>query len=808
VRFTPASSKPHLLSIGNFDFSYAYSQITQNSPVILQNTVTKKRGGLGYSFSGQSKYIEPFRKYIKTQTPWLALIRDFNFNLRPSFLSFRADVNRQFAEFIPRIVNTIDSKVDRVDTTYDKYFTYDRFYGMRWDLTRSLNVDFNAVNNARVDEPAGRIDTKEKKDTVRDNFLSGGRNTLYQQKATLNYNIPLNKLPLTDWINARYSYGTSYNWVGASRLALNLGNVIENSQENNLNAQFNFASLYAKSKWLRALDNIPSPKPKTDPKKPADVKDVPKKPNALGITIPTKEEVTKGLKGKKRREALKKWRQMKRDARNAEKMQNANQPVELNGFTRAAGKIITMVRNVNLQYGENYKSRVPGYKDSTKFLGQNWSTMAPGLDYIFGKQPDSNWLNRKGEQGLMTRDSTFNFLYKQSFEQRFNITAQLEPIRELMIDINLDKTFTKDYTELYKDTTGSTGLRHLSPAANGGFSISYIAFNTLFGSQNPNEISETFKTFQDNRLIISRRVAEANPYWQALPAGQKFTADGYAKGYNRYAQDVLVPAFIAAYTKKDPNSISLLKQSNPNISANPFSGYMPKPNWKLTYTGLSKAPAIARIFNNIVITHGYNGTLSMNSFNSALLYQDPFRFSAPGFVDTVSGNYIPYFLVPNITLKEGFEPLIGMDLTTNDQLNVKFEYRKSRLLSLSLIDYQLTESRNTEWNIGVGFRKKGVKLPFTIPGTKGKKLENDLNFRLDITMRDMATSNSRLDQSNAYGTGGQKEFSLLPSIDYVINNRINVKFFFDQRKVTPYISTSAPITNTRAGINVRISLAQ
>ncbi len=807
VHFLSGSSKPSLLNISNFDFNYSYSQLSQSSPLVLQNKVTKQRGGFGYNYVGQSAYIEPFKNIIKTRTPWLALFRDFNFNLKPSFLSFRADINRQYGEFIPRIVNIADSKVERVDTTYDKYYTFDRFYGLRWDLARSLNLDFNAINNARIDEPFGRIDTKAKKDTVRQNLFSGGRNTMYQQKATLNYTIPLNKLPFTDWITARYSYGTSYNWIGASRLALNLGNIIENSQENNLNAQFNFASLYNKSKFLRALETAPPPKPKNDPKKPADVKDAPKK-SALGTTIPTKAEVVKGLTGKKRRDALKKWRQQKRDARIAERMLKANEPVEISGFARAAGGILTMVRNVNVQYSENYHSRLPGYTDSTKLLGQNWSTMAPGLDYVFGKQPDSNWLNQKASKGLFTHDSTFNFMVRQTFDQRFSITAELEPVRDLRIDLNLDKTFTKDYSELFKDTTGKGSLNHLSPVANGGFSVSYIAFNTLFGQHNPNEISETFKTFENNRQIISRRVAEQNPYWQALPAGQKFTADGFARGYNRYAQDVLVPAFIAAYTGKDAGSFPLIKQSNSKISSNPFSGIMPKPNWKLNYSGLTKNEAISKVFSNIIITHGYNGTLSMNSFNSALLYQDPFKLSAPGFIDTVSGNYIPYFLVPNITLKEGFEPLIGIDVTTVNQLNVKFEYRKSRLLTLSLIDYQLSESNSTDWTFGIGFRKKGVNLPFKIPGFKGKKLENDLNMKLDISVRDVSNSNSRLDQANAYGTGGQKDISIQPSIDYVINNRINIKFFFDQRKVIPYISTSAPMTNTRAGVNIRISLAQ
>ncbi len=157
-------------------------------------------------------------------------------------------------------------------------------------------------------------------------------------------------------------------------------------------------------------------------------------------------------------------------------------------------------------------------------------------------------------------------------------------------------------------------------------------------------------------------------------------------------------------------------------------------------------------------------------------------------------------------MQEKFEPLIGIDVTTTKQLNLKFEYRKSRLLSLSLIDYQLMESRSTEWIFGFNWRKRGVNLPFRLPGSNSKKLQNDLNLKLDLSMRDVSTSNSRLDQSNAYGTGGQKEILISPAVDYVLNNRINIKFFFDQRKVIPYISTSAPSTNTRAGVSVRISL--
>jgi cell surface protein SprA len=794
VRFNTNTTKNRLWNISNFDFSYSFTKIEESTPLILKNEIVRHKGGFGYTYNGKPRYIEPFKKLMTRSSNWFNLIKDFNVNYVPSLIGFRADVNRQFGEFVPRIVNSYDNfKVDRVDTTFDKYFSFDRYYNLRWDVTRSLNLDFSAVNNARIDEPYGRLDTKAKRDTVRENFLKGGRNVLYNQRAALTYTLPLSKLPLTDWINATYNYKTAYNWIGASRLALNLGNIIENEKGNGLTAEFDFARLYGKSKFLRSLD---------DPNSSGD-----NIPNPV-LNLPSKADATRGLTGKAKDSALAKWRTDYTAAKNAYQEAKSKQKKDVGGALKTVGKFFTLVRRGSLNYTETYRSRVPGYTDSTQFIGQNFRTMQPGLDYVFGRQPDTNWLNQKAREGAITKDPTFNLLFRQSFEQKLSLNARLEPFREFSIDLNMDKTFTKDYSELFKDTIGTGNFSHLSPYANGGFSVSYISFKTLFKSFKPNEVSETFKQFEANRLVVSKRLAQTNPYWQSLPASQKFGPDGFATGYNRYAQDVLIPAFLAAYSGKDPNNVALVNQSNSQIKSNPFSGIKALPNWRVSYTGLTRIPALAKTFSAITLAHGYTGTLSMNSFTSALQFRDPFRYGIPGFIDTVSGNYVPFFLVPNITMSEQFAPLISIDVTTTNQLNLRFEYRKSRTLSLSLIDYQLSEQKSTEWVVGTTFRKRGFTLPFKLPFMKGKKLENDLNFRLDLSMRDDAQSNSRLDQANAYSTGGQKVITIQPSVDYILNNRINVKLFFDQRRVVPYISTSAPITNTRAGVQIRISLAQ
>ncbi|HEY8396487.1 MAG TPA: cell surface protein SprA, partial [Flavihumibacter sp.] len=770
-KLNTSGKQPKIYSVENFDVSYSYTKVERFSPLIESEEMARHRAGLGYNFTGTPKYWEPFRRTFKGPTKWYDLIKDFNVNYAPSLLSFRADMNRQFGAIRPR---NVGGPKGMIPETYDKYFTFDRYYNLRWDITRSLNIDFSAVNRARVDEDSGRLDRNERR-RMWQLFWRGGRNVTYDQTANITYTLPTTKLPILDWTTVRVGYTARYNWLTASQdeFAKSLGNYITNAQEKNLAGELDFTRLYAKSRWLRALD--------------WDAPQAPKAPAA-----PAASDTSKTAKVKRKRDP--------------------NDLPELSGFVKVVGRIITSVKRVSIQYSETGSTALAGYTDSSKFLGMNTRSMAPGWGFVFGKQPDTSFINDFARKGLITNNPLLNNLNRQDFNQRLNITAQLMPIRDLMIDVNLDKTFGKNYSELYKDTVGNGSFARLSPYLAGSFSVSYISFQTLFGKFEPNKVTETFKRFQENRFILSERNAVKNPYWQQLDPTEQRLSDGYYTGYGRYAQDVLIPAFIAAYTNKDPRSVGLIEQNNSNVRSNPFRNIMPKPNWRVTYTGLTRLPALEKTFTNLTLTHAYNSTLSMNSFNNNLLYEDPLLLNAPGFIDTATGNFYPYFLVPNISISEAFAPFIDVDMQFTNFLTLRFEYKKSRQLSLSLIDFQLSESRSEEFTVGVGWRKRGLNLPFKVklPGSKeaSKELSNDLNMRLDLGLRDDATANSRLDQETALPTAGQKVVTISPSIDYVLNNRINVRLFFDQRRTIPKISTSAPITTTRAGLQIRISLAQ
>jgi cell surface protein SprA len=755
--------KLKIWSLENFDFSYSYTRTDHHNPIAIEDELAVYKGGLGYNFAGTPKFWEPFKKMIKSKSPWYALVKDFNLNPVPAVLTFRGDVVRQYGAYQARDVG---GGKYQIPETFDKFFTIDRTYIVRWDITRSFNIDFAADNKSWVDEDSGRLDKAQKKQ-MWDNFLKGGRTIQYNQTANFTYTVPTNKLPALDWTTLRIGYGSSYQWTGATTLAIDLGNSIQNTQKKDVSADLNFTRLYAKWRLLRELDQQAKGPPPNLPGR---------KNDSLKQKLPPPPD-NSDLK-------------------------------HLKGVMKGIAKILTSVKDITFNYSELSASSIYGYTDSTHFLGEDLKSNEPGFGYIFGVQPDTSFVNRLGKKGLLSTDTLFNFQNQASYNQILTIAAQIQPVRDLNITLNVSKSFGKNYSELYKDTTGSNTFARLNPYTAGSFSISFISVKTLFENNNANQITSTFQTFENYRAIISGRLGMLNPY-----SGGLQTPDGYAKGYGKYAQDVLIPAFIAAYSGQSPNKVALVQEDNPNIKFNPFMGYLPKPNWRLTYNGLTRIPGMEKIFTSFSISDGYTSTLSMNSFNSNLNFQDPFGIRQPGFIDTLTGNFVPYFMVPNITITEQFAPLIDLDMQFVNQIQAKFSFSKTRQLSLSLIDYQMSESSSTEFVFGLGFRKRGVPLPFHIkvPGKDGNmtnRLDNDLTLRLDMSYRNDITTNSYLDQSASVPVGGQEVISVSPSISYVINNRINMKLYFDERRTIPNISSSPPVITTRAGVEIRISLAE
>lgn len=821
-------------TIRNFDFSLAYSKQLKHNPTIAEDKLTNTRFGLGYAYSIKARSFEPFKRVIRSKSKWFSLIKDFNINPVPSNFSFRTDMNRILNA---TTVRNVDDGTYQIPTTFYKNFSWTRLYTLRWELTRSLSFDYSATNTSVIDEPYGYIKGKAKQDSLIEKISTFGRNTLYTQTFNASYNVPLQKLPITDWINLRASYGANYTWTASSLIARQLGNTIGNTQTKQLNGDLNFVSLYSKMRWYRGLSqpsnraSTPQSMVKGQSQNPislipgkkddAGIKKAGKKDadtNKHTVTFKYKNQLdsiianAKNLSDKqldslkqlqrKQELAQKKADKLKRkqDRIAARKKRRASTP-NLSPIEKAVGRILTMLQRGQLNYTENSGTILPGYMDSTNVMGVNpRSNFAPGFDFVYGYQPNSTWLQQQANAGRLSRDSIFNAQFQQTYSQNISVTATLQPINDLRIDLSLTQTFTKSHSELFKDT-GTGTFSHLNPYESGSFNISYVSLNTMFKESGAG--SGIYNQFLDNRAIISNRLGKSNPYTNGTPDPNNPI---YAKGYTQYSQDVLLPAFIAAYTGKSASSVALIDYSNSSTRSNPFKYYTPLPNWRLTYNGLSKLPLFSNIFSNFVVNHSYTGSMSMNGFATSLLYRDLYGLGFPSFIDSSSGNYVPFFQVPNVTISQQFNPLIGIDVSLRNNMTGHIEVRKAKTQSLSMIDYQVAETNSTEYVIGGGYRAKNVRLPFPVFGVQ--RLKNELNIKLDISLRNDVSTNNYLAQNIGITSRGQKVLRISPSIDYMVNNRLTLHLFYDRQQTIPYVSSSYPITTTQAGITLRFIFAQ
>ncbi len=910
---TPSKKIRMPWSIKNFDFSYSYNDQYKHNPTVSMDDLKTQRYGLGYTYSIKVKPIEPFRRLIKSKSKWFSLVRDFNFTPLPSSFSFRNDMTRIEEQTQVRDIGDGGGGY-QIPPTFYKNFTWNRVYTLRWELTKSLSLDYSATNISSIDEPSGLMDSKAKKDSLWRNVFRFGRNTSYMQTFNAAYNVPLAKLPLTDWITVRLGYSANYSWTAAAPIAYDLGNTIGNTQTETVAGELNMQTLYNKWRWLKALNTPPKKKgdkngasPTTAPNKegagsknlkdlrkeggndvsvapkstapgssssgggnaggsnaggsknaPADStktgKNAASNPNApppatsgagggngkgggnnavapgsgsdstlhsrfpgVNLSKLSDNQIDSLVQVMKEqdREKEAQERAKKKAAKKAARKLRRSQPAQLNTVERIGGHILTMVNRITLNYTQTSGTILPGWMDSTRFMGVNTYSSAPGYNFVYGYQPSAAWLASEAAAGRLTRDSLFNAQFQQTYSRNLSATAAVQPFKDFRLDLSLQQTFSKSFSVLYADTTGnpngspnSPQFHQFNPYQNGSFNISYIGAKNILSvfslAKNTGVGSSTYNAFLSNGPIISKRLGDSNPYTAGIPDPQN---PAYTKGYGPFSQDVLIPSFIAAYSGKSATSEPLIDYSNTTkIQDNPFKYYTPMPNWKLTYNGLGKLPFFSSFLSNLVINHAYTGTMSMNGFSSNLLFNDLYGLGFPSFIDSNSHNYVPFFQVPNVTISQAFNPLIGFDATFKNHISATFQLRESKMDALSLIDYQIAETQSTEYVIGMGYRKKGIKLPFRILGVQ--KLKNELIFKLDLGLRDDKTSNSFFANNISVVSRGQKVIRISPTVDYSVTQKLTLHFFYDRQQTIPYVSNSYPTTTTRAGVTLRFIFAQ
>ncbi|MGO4820408.1 MULTISPECIES: cell surface protein SprA [unclassified Flavobacterium] len=552
--------KQHVYDPENFTFSQSYNKVERHDYEIEDYVDQQLNTSVDYAYSFESKPIEPFKKtqFLKKSNYW-KMLSDFNFNYLPSNISFNTNINRQYNR---QQFRQVEVEGIGLDPLYRRNFSFNYQYGFNYNLTKSLKLTYTASSSNIVKNYLNEDNEPIDSFTIWDSYWNIGDPNQHMQQLLVNYEIPINKIPLFSFVKANYSYTGDYSWQRASNALseividgdnYNLGNTIQNARSNTLNASFNMEMLY---KYLGVSKNAAKSTPKA--------KVIAPKPG--------------------------------------EKVLNTNNKPEAqnNEFLSGIKGVLTSIKNVQLNYTENSGTVLPGYTPSIGFLGSS----RPSLGFIFGSQDDVRY--EAARNGWLTNYQEFNQNYSQVTNKMFKATANVDLLPDLKIDLNSDRSYSENYSEQYDVTNGQYNSR--SPYTYGLFSISTVLIKTSFSASDENR-SAAFDDFRLNRLTIANRLATQRGIDVNNPAN--LDEDGYPLGYGKNNQAVLLPAFLAAYSGTDAA----------NTSLGIFRSF-PIPNWAVKYNGLMRYDMFKRNFKRFSLQHNYRASYTINQYRSNFNYDE------------------------------------------------------------------------------------------------------------------------------------------------------------------------------------------
>ena len=818
MHISPEGSTPGILRLSNLSLSLSFNETFQHNVNLERYLHKEYRGALAYGYSIEPKYIEPFKKIGFLQSPWLALVRDFNFNLVPNQFNFSTDLYRMYSERQNRNIAYPEAKLPG---SFAKDFTWNRNYNLSWNLARSLALTYSATNVARIDEPEGMVDKSRDptgynhwRDSVWSNIMSFGRNVHFNQNMNLTWQVPFSKLKITDWMSGSAQYQGRYNWDAAPIMRENEygyvydpGNTIANGRILNGNLNFTFTSLYNKSKWLKDVNE------QFDRKKrnveTVEVKFESRAMNfnakrrrtinhSLGtsnISVKVVDESGKTLKARTESAGNNNvYVTLDEAARNAKVMVTGK--VEKKDplgkvAARFGARMLMMVRDGSITYTQDESTMLPGFVGSPKMLGLNNLSghIAPGWAFVFGGQA-SDFLERARAYGWLTGDSTLTNPFVMRKTSTLSLRLNVEPIKDLQIVLTGSRRKTDDVTRY--DVTSSRGLTQ----ATGSFEISTVTIGTAFEISTTSDgykstAFDNFNKYRKNiawRQAIKRKEASGGIY---NPGSGE-----YPVGYGGLSQDVIVPAFLAAYTGVSPESVALGAFRN-----------IPLPNWSITYQGFSKADFFKRYFNSGRISHKYTSTYSINAYNRNSEY-DP-EYNGYSWVQNELGDFITQNNLLNVSIRESFNPLFGIDLGWKNDLKTAFSVNMNRTLGLSLANNQVMELKNIIYAFELGYFFRKVPLIFKFGEDRQKKIETDLKLSGTLSITDERTflRNLMETEQETQVSSGNKITAMKLMADYTLSRNVMLRAFFEHTFNHPYVSAIS-VSNTNFGFSLRVSLTQ
>ena len=857
----------------NFSFTYSHAHQHTTGETTVREQRDNWRGALDYSWTPVYKSWEPFKK-IKNKSKWLDILKRFGLNWLPQNLAFNTEMTHETYELQERDMESLTKS--QLPITFSDQFLWNREFALRWDLTRNLHMNFQSATHAQVDVPYPDVDTDLYADlyhawkdsvyrsAVLNSVRTWGTPLDYSQSFTASYKLPLNLLPVFDWVNTDASYSSNYSWERGmeDENGNSYGNTINTHRELTLNGSFNLVKLYNHVPFLKKVNekfNRTMSRSQYERKKQEKEK---KKKDARELAADPKKALPKNRKAFEKEITLlpdtsfnirhgKNSKRLIVSAKTADgklfpikykKVDNnqikliskvdsaqkikisvlAKEPLEEKSWYKTwqtVARLAMMVRNVSFNYRSSYQLTLPGFTPSIgdAFGQKKVGSMAPGLDFAFGLV-DDDYIGKARENDWLLRNDSVATPATTSKTENLQLRMTLEPVKDLKIDLSAVRTQTtqKSIQYMYEGTPTTQS---------GSFQMSTISLSTAFegmGDANSGYRSKTFEKFV-NSLAGYRDRVEAQYAGTVYPAGSALGGgkfDASRTPVNQYSGDVMIPAFLNAYTSMGGNSLSLFPALSRLL-----------PNWTVRYSGLGKLPWFRDHFKSVNINHSYKSIFAVGSYNSYSTYQE--YMNGLGFInDASTGNPSPssMFNISQVSINEAFSPLLGMDVTFNNNMTLKGEYRQTRVLNLSMTSVQLNEALSKDWVIGMGYRinnfslfEGGARKLKAKTGAGNKKdnrnatansqqmrgTNHDLNLRLDFSFRKQAAIVRDIATMTSSASSGNNALKLSFSADYTFSKLLTMSFYYDRQTNTPLLSSSSyPTTTQDFGLSIKFSLTR
>ena len=815
----------------NFSFSYSHSHRYSSGETTVYEKEDRWRGALNYSYTPVYKPWEPFKK-SKSKSKWMALPKALALNWLPQNVTFNSEIIRNYYELQER--NMEDLGGSRLPVTFNSQFLWNRSFSLRWDLTRNLHMNFQSGTQAEIEQPLSNLPVNKDlypehyeawKDSVWQSIKHFGRPLDYRQTFTASYQLPLNKLPIFDWVTSDASYNATYNWVRGTELTdgTSLGNTISNNRQLNINGNFNMETLYNHFPFLKKVNerfrkpitkvtktsktSKTSPTSKTSTTSKTPDAQLPKNKNAfqkeLTLSPDSSFTITHNKKSKRlivtahtrdgRMYPIKykvvdqnKILIKNRDTAVVKLTVTAKPSLENEWWykpAQSAARLLMMVRSIGISYRNQYSMSLPGFvPDVGDMLGQRTgSVMAPGLGFAFGLTGDS-YVQKAAENGWLIMADSIATPATTNMTTDLQIRATLEPIRDLKIDLNASRTESRSRSIQYM-------YAGMPTTQTGTFNMTTISISSAFegiGDANSGYPSAAFNRFCD-----------ALPRFREMAQAHYGTTD-----IKQYSAAVMIPAYLDTYTGSGGGSLDFMPALTKLL-----------PNWTIRYSGLSKLHWFSEHFKSVNLSHSYKSIFALGSYTSSS--------------ETAS---LLGWNVPTVSINESFSPLLGVDVTLHNNLTVKAEYRRSRVLNLSMTSVQINESRSNDFVIGLGYKISDFRLfgsgatrkikkaqsgrtgkTSDTSSTSNKKsgINHDLNLRLDISLRDQAAITRDIATRTSSASSGNSAFKLSFMADYTLSRLMTLSAYYDRQTNKPLLSSSSyPTTTHDFGLSLKFSLTR